>query len=116
VRLLPARWRSLPVCRASWRSRRLAIFSPSEPSMLMHEKSENRYYRALFEQLRRLGHIEGQNLKVEKLGLDQNKSGPAALAAEVLGSNPEIVYVVGPGAVLFSASRYRERCWRPRTM
>src|SRR5882724_4547995 len=82
-------------------SRRLAIFSPSELSTLMHEKSENRYYRALFAELRRLGHIEGQNLKVEKFGRDQNKSGPAALVADVLRSNPEIVYVVGPGAVLF---------------
>ena len=39
--------------------RRLAIFSPSEPAALMHEKSENRYYRALFAELRRLGHVEG---------------------------------------------------------
>jgi putative tryptophan/tyrosine transport system substrate-binding protein len=82
-------------------SRRLAIFSPSEPSALMHEKSDNRYYRALFEELRRLGHAEGQNLVVEKYGRDQNKSGPAALVADVLGSNPDVVYVVGPGAVLF---------------
>ena len=92
---------SRAVAQPAGGSRRLAIFSPSEPSTLMHEKSENRYYRALFEQLRRLGHIEGQNLKVEKFGRDQNKSGPAALAADVLRSNPEIVYVVGPGAVLF---------------
>jgi putative ABC transport system substrate-binding protein len=82
-------------------SHRLAIFSPSEPSALMHEKSDNRYYRALFEQLRRLGHIEGQNLTIEKYGREQNKSGPAALAADVLRSNPDVVYVVGPGAVLF---------------
>src|SRR5882724_13034070 len=73
-------------------SRRLAIFSPSEPSALMHEKSENRYYRALFEELRRLGHIEGQNLTVEKFGIEQNSSGPVALAAEIIRSNPDVVY------------------------
>jgi putative ABC transport system substrate-binding protein len=80
---------------------RLAIFSPSEPAALMQERSDNRYYRALFEELRRLGHVEGQNLTIEKYGREQSKSGPAALAADVLRSNPEIVYVVGPGAVLF---------------
>lgn len=39
-------------------SRRLAIFSLFEPAALMIEKSENRYYRALFAELRRLGHVE----------------------------------------------------------
>jgi ABC-type uncharacterized transport system substrate-binding protein len=81
--------------------RRLAIFSPSEPQALMQEKSENRYYRALFAELRRLGHVEGQNLTVEKYGSEQNKSGPAALAADVISSNPDVVYVVGPGARIF---------------
>jgi putative tryptophan/tyrosine transport system substrate-binding protein len=81
--------------------RRLAIFSPAEPSALMHGRSDNRYYRVLFDELRRLGHIEGQNLIVEKYGSEQNASGPAALAAEVIRSNPDIVYVVGPGAGLF---------------
>jgi putative ABC transport system substrate-binding protein len=82
-------------------SQRLAIFSPSEPSALMHEKSDNRYYRTLFEELRRLGHVEGQNLSVEKYGREQNKSGAVALAADVVRSNPDVVYVVGPGARIF---------------
>jgi putative ABC transport system substrate-binding protein len=64
----------------------------------MHEKSDNRYYRALFEELRRLGHVEGQNLNVEKYGIEQNSSGPVALAADVIRSNPDVVYIVGPGA------------------
>jgi putative ABC transport system substrate-binding protein len=85
-------------------SRRLAIFSPSEPSALMQEKSDNRYYRALFEELRRLGHVEGKSLTVEKYGREQNSSGLAALAADVIRSNPEIVYVVGPGAFLFKSA------------
>jgi putative ABC transport system substrate-binding protein len=82
-------------------SQRLAIFSPSEPSALMHERSDNRYYQALFAELRRLGHVEGQNLTVENYGSEQNTSGPAALAADVVRSNPDVVYVVGPGAVIF---------------
>src|SRR5258707_10366858 len=82
-------------------SQRLAIFSPSEPSEQMHEKSDNRYYRTLFEELRRLGHVEGQNLIVEKYGSEQNRSGPVALVAEVIRSNPDVVFVIGPGAPIF---------------
>lgn len=81
--------------------RRLAIFSLSEPAALMHEKSENRYYRALFGELRRLGHVEGQNLTVERYGRERNISGPAALVAEVVRQSPDVVYVLGPGGLLF---------------
>ena len=81
--------------------RRLAIFSLGEPTALMQEKSENRYYRALFSELRRLGHVEGQNLTVERYGRDKNISGPAALVAEVVRQNPDVVYVIGPGGSIF---------------
>jgi len=81
--------------------RRLAIFSLTEPTALMVEKSENRYYRALFSELRRLGHVEGENLTVERYGREKNVSGPAALIAEVVRSNPDVVYVLGPGGLLF---------------
>src|ERR1700694_1058400 len=82
-------------------SKRLAIFSPSEPTALMNERSDNRYYRALFAELRRLGHVEGQNLLIERYGREENTSGPAAMAAEVVRNNPDVVYVVGPGTMLF---------------
>jgi putative ABC transport system substrate-binding protein len=51
--------------------------------------------------LRRLGHVEGQNLTVEKYGSEQNRSGPVALVAEVIRSNPDVVFVIGPGAPIF---------------
>ena len=81
--------------------KRLAIFSLSEPTALMNERSDNRYYRALFAELRRLGHVEGQNLLIARYGREQNTSGPAVLAAEVVRNNPDVVYVVGPGTALF---------------
>jgi putative ABC transport system substrate-binding protein len=80
---------------------RLAIYSPFAPNALMQERSENRGYRTLFEELRRLGHVEGQNLTVERYGREQNSSGPAALAAEIVRSNPDVVYCVGANAMLF---------------
>src|SRR6202140_5756951 len=81
-------------------SRRLAIVSVSEPSALMREHSEGRYYRVLFAELRRLGHAEGQNLTVERYGREQNTSGLAAVVAQVVRSNPDVVYVLGPGGAL----------------
>jgi putative ABC transport system substrate-binding protein len=81
-------------------SPRLAIVSVAEPSALMHEQSENRYYRVLFAELRRLGHVEEQNLTVERYGKEQNTSGLAAVIAEVVRSNPDVVYVLGPGGAL----------------
>src|SRR6266851_1720964 len=86
--------------QSSINSRRLAIVSVSEPSALMHERSENRYYRVLFAELRRLGHAEGQNLTVERYGREQNTSGLAAVVAQVVRSNPDVVYVLGPGGAL----------------
>src|SRR5260370_25464718 len=79
-------------------SKRLAICSPSEPTALMYEHSDNRYYRALFAELRRLGHIEGQNLIIERYGREKNTSGLAAMVAEVIRTDPDVIYVVPPGA------------------
>jgi putative ABC transport system substrate-binding protein len=88
-------------------SKRLAIFSPSESSALMHEYSEKRYYRVLFEELRRLGWVEGQNLTVEGYGKEQNTSGPDVLATEIVRRNPDVIYTVGPGAVSFKSATSR---------
>jgi putative ABC transport system substrate-binding protein len=81
--------------------KRLAIYSPSEPAGLMQEDSENRYYRALFAELRRLGQIVDDNLVVERWSAEKASVGAPALVDEVVRSNPDVVYVVGPGALLF---------------
>src|SRR5882672_4656876 len=94
-------WPLAAVAQQGTNKKRLAIFSPSEPSADLHEHSESKFYRALFAELRRLGQIEGQNLKVESYGREQNTSGPEALATEIVRSNPDVIYVVGPGAVIF---------------
>ena len=83
------------------KARRLAIFSLSESSALMVERSENRYYRALLTELRRLGHVVGENLTVERYGRENNTSDPAALVREVVRSQPDVIYVVGFGTTLF---------------
>ena len=94
-------WPLAAAAQQSPSKKRLAIFSPSEPSADFHEHSKTRYWRALFAELRRLGQIEGQNLKVERYGREQNTSGPEALATEIVRSNPDVIYVIGPDAVIF---------------
>jgi putative tryptophan/tyrosine transport system substrate-binding protein len=79
---------------------RLAIYSPSEPEALMRENSPNRYYRALFEELRRLGHIEGENLVVARYGKEASV-GTNSLVETIIKSGPDVIYAVGPGAHLF---------------
>src|SRR3954471_10766274 len=82
------------------KARRLAIFSLSESSTLMVERSENRYYGALLSELRRLGHVVGENLTIERYGKENNTSDPAALVREVVRSRPDVIYVVGVGSLI----------------
>src|ERR1700682_88038 len=94
-------WPLAAAAPQSINKKRLTIFSPSEPSADLHEHSESKSSRTLFAELRRLGQIEGQNLKVESYGREQNTSGPEALATEIVRSNPDGIFVVGPGALIF---------------
>src|SRR5712675_2127165 len=71
-------WPLAAAAQQSTNKKRLAIFSPSEPSADLHEHSESKFSRALFAELRRMGQIEGQNLKVESYGREQNTSGPGS--------------------------------------
>jgi putative tryptophan/tyrosine transport system substrate-binding protein len=91
-------WPLAAAAQRSTNSKRLAIFSPSNPSADLHEHGS---YRALFAELRRLGQIEGQNLMVESYGREQNTSGSEALATEIVRSNPDVIFVVGPGTLIF---------------
>ncbi len=94
-------WPLAATAQQSTNSKRLAIFSPSEPSAGLHEHSGSKFSRALFAELRRSGQIEGQNLTVEGYGREQNTSGPEALATEIVLSNPDVILVIGPGALIF---------------
>jgi putative ABC transport system substrate-binding protein len=73
----------------------LAVFSPFQPSADMQESSRNRYYHTIFAELRRLGHVDGRNLTVERFGKEQNTAGFDALAAEVVRSNPDVILSIG---------------------
>jgi len=94
-------WPLAAAAQQSTNSKRLAIFSPSQPGADLHEHSKSKVSPGLFAELRRLGQIEGQNLKVESYGREQNTSGPEALATEIVRSNPDVILGIGGGAVIF---------------
>jgi putative ABC transport system substrate-binding protein len=94
-------WPFAAAAQQSANKKRLAIYSPSEPSANLHERSENRFSGALFAELHRLGQIAGQNLKIESYGREQSTAGLEAVAMEIVQSNPDIIFVVGPGAPIF---------------
>ncbi|TYL96601.1 hypothetical protein FXB40_11150 [Bradyrhizobium rifense] len=94
-------WPLAAAAQQNANKKHLAIFVPSELGADWHERSGNRYSRAFFAELRRLGQIEGQNLSVESYGREQNTSGFEALAAEIVRSNPDVILATGPGVVIF---------------
>src|SRR5882757_11486182 len=73
--------------------RRLAIYSPTTPSAMMHEGSDLPSWRVVFAELRRLGHAEGQNLRIDRYGKERNTSAPEDLVAEVIRENPDVIFV-----------------------
>ena len=50
------------------------------------------YYRALFDELRRLGYIEGQNLEVERYSGGGRVERYAELAQAVVRSHPDLIF------------------------
>ena len=86
-------WPLAAAAPQSTSSKRLAIFSPSQPSADLHEHSGSfsRQADSLFAELRRLGQIEGQNLKVESYGREQNTSGPAVEAGGLMAYSFDLI-------------------------
>ena len=83
-------------------SRRLAIVNVSAPSHALMREDSPSYYRVFFGELRRLGQIEGQNLTVERYSKEEYRSDPVALAAQVVRSNPDVIYIIDPSAAHFT--------------
>jgi putative tryptophan/tyrosine transport system substrate-binding protein len=77
------------------RAKRIAIVSPTDIT------SGHPGYRALFEELRRLGYVEGQNLVVERYSAEGRTERYADLAANVARTNPDLILAV-TGQLAFS--------------
>jgi putative ABC transport system substrate-binding protein len=83
---------------------RIAMVEPflpvAEMSETSHDPFEARAYAEFFHELRRLGYVEGQNIVVERYSGEGRSEQFHALAAVVVRSNPDLVYVVSPPLLL----------------
>jgi putative ABC transport system substrate-binding protein len=78
-------------------ARRLAFFSPARPAEVTRRDPVP---MALLEVLRRLKYVEGDNLELEIHGAEENTAGLEAMAAKVVASKPDVIFVDGVGGVL----------------
>jgi len=70
----------------------IAVVAASDPVAEVTETGGNPVYRAFFEELRRLGDVEGQNLVIERYSAEGRTDHYAELAREVIGRNPDLVF------------------------
>jgi ABC-type uncharacterized transport system substrate-binding protein len=79
---------------------RIAIVSPATPVAELTETGGLPFWRAFFEELRRLGYVEGQNLVVERHSGEGRTEHYAELVRDVVRSNPDLIWVSTPRLVL----------------
>jgi putative tryptophan/tyrosine transport system substrate-binding protein len=92
--LLAAATRSV---RAQERAKqhRIAIVIPAGPVARIDDPGIN-FYRAFWEELRRLGDVEGQNLAVERYSGEGRPEGYTDLAREVVNRKPDVIVAITP--------------------
>src|SRR4051794_37310003 len=74
---------------------RLAWFHPSNPVSLLTDNSGFPHYRAFFEELRRLGYVEGTNLVVERYSAGGRSDRYSDLAREIVRTQPDAIFLLG---------------------
>jgi putative ABC transport system substrate-binding protein len=79
----------------SAKARRIAIVAPSLPVGKMTETSGDPLFRAVFNELHRLGYIEGQSLLIERYSGEGRASHYADLARDVASRKPDVIISIG---------------------
>ena len=74
---------------------RIALVTLATPVVEMTEAGGNPQYRAFFEELRRLGYLEGRNLVVERYSGEGRADHYPELARDAVRRNPDLILVVG---------------------
>ena len=87
---------TIPHAQAQQHSKvyRLAIAAPTTPVTEMNEASGHPVHQALFEELKRLGYVEGRNLVVERYSGDGRAEDYPELARRVVYSMPDLIFIV----------------------
>jgi len=81
---------------------RIAIAHPSYPASEMNEASGRLpWFPAFFAELRRLGYVEGQNLRVERYSAEGRTAQYADLAREVVSRRPDVILSGKNDMILF---------------
>jgi putative ABC transport system substrate-binding protein len=73
--------------------KRIAIVSPATAVGDM-SITGNRIYRAFFEELARVGYVEGQNLVVERYSGEGRTESYASIARDVVSTSPDVIFAV----------------------
>jgi putative ABC transport system substrate-binding protein len=73
---------------------RIAVVHPSLPVSQLTETSDLPWWRALFQELRLLGYVEGKNLVVERYSGEGREQNYARLAQDVVHLKPDIIYAI----------------------
>jgi ABC-type uncharacterized transport system substrate-binding protein len=73
---------------------RIAILHPSHPVTELTEVSHFRYWREFFQELRRLGYVEGQNLVIERYSGEGRVEIYPKLARDAATRNPDLVFAI----------------------
>jgi putative tryptophan/tyrosine transport system substrate-binding protein len=73
---------------------RIAMVVSAGPATRVDDPA-SRYWQAFWEELRRLGDIEGQNLIVERYSGEGRPEGFADLARAVVSRNPDVIVAIG---------------------
>jgi putative tryptophan/tyrosine transport system substrate-binding protein len=79
---------------------RIAFVHPSSPTSELSEDGGVPFYRAFFEELRRLGYIEGRNLSVARYSGGGRTEHYAELAREVVRAEPDLIVTYSSRMVL----------------
>src|SRR5882757_2079045 len=87
---------TIPHAQAQQRSKvyRLAIASPTTPITEMNEASGHPVHQPLFEELKRLGYVEGRNVVVERYSGEGRTENYPELARRVVSSMPDLIFIV----------------------
>src|ERR1700686_50393 len=92
-----AAWPLAARAQQSPKMKRIAIAHPSvkmgDLGSFISSKSEHPGYRALFDELNRLGYIEGHNLIVERYSGEDRMDHFAELARDVVRTGPDLIFV-----------------------
>ena len=86
-----AAWPLAARAQQSSRMKRIAMVVPAAKIDTMNATSD-RLYRIFFEELSRLGYVEGQNLVVERYSGEGRTEHYAVLARDVVNTHPDLIY------------------------